>query len=138
MPSADRFRFSARIAIEENAARHHLLLDWQHLAEEDEILLSTPLGQGLARLTAHGDLLRLTLADGRVFAADAANEALRELVSADLPLSAVRLALFDESLTELSGWRIASRQSEAGLPRRLVLERGDLRLTLVIDQWETP
>src|SRR3970040_1072150 len=73
LPATDvDFELSGRIAVtyRDEAASGNLA--WRHGALEDELLLSSPLGQGLARIVRAAGEFTLALQDGREFrAADA-------------------------------------------------------------------
>lgn len=118
--------------------RHHARIDWRHTLTTDEILLATPLGQGLAELTRDATGARLILADRRHFAADNLSALSRQVFGFALPLeTSARWLLGDTAVTE--GWRvtIVERESAAAdaLPTVIELERDDIVVRLKIDEW---
>ncbi|MFY9316445.1 MAG: outer membrane lipoprotein LolB, partial [Burkholderiales bacterium] len=71
-PADAEFELTGRIAVSyrDDAGSGHIA--WRHAPRSDEMLLTTPLGQGVARLVRVGGEITLTTQDGREFrAADA-------------------------------------------------------------------
>ncbi len=95
-PSAQRppvaeisaFAFTGRIAVRQGETRHYVNIDWRHTADSDEILLNTPLGQGLAELTRNATGAHLILADQRHFTAQDWSTLSAEVFGFRLPLEA--------------------------------------------------
>jgi outer membrane lipoprotein LolB len=132
------FAFSGRIAVRQGEQRHHVKIDWRHTAANDEILLTTPLGQGIAELMRDARGARLELADRRSYAAADWSDLSAEVFGFRLPLSgALRWLLGD--LSDTGEWqvRIEERESEApnALPTVIELERGDIGVRVKIDEW---
>ena len=48
VPDITQFAFVGRLAVRQGDTRHHVNVDWRHDTQRDEILLTTPLGQGVA------------------------------------------------------------------------------------------
>lgn len=137
-------------------------LEWQHAPGTDRWTVLSPFGQIVARIEASPTGAELTLANGeRRHAAQAADlmaGLLPGIVDAGLPPA--RLAAWvqaappaDAEVRTLDahgrparaidqGWSIdylAYRDEAPGaLPRLLDIFRGDFRLRLTIEQWETP
>lgn len=139
-PVADisAFAFSGRIAVRQGDTRHHLKIDWHHEADHDEILLTTPLGQGLAELSRDAAGAVLILSDRRRFAAPDWSALSAKVFGFELPLEAsARWLLGDMKRAE--GWQVTviERESEApgALPTLIELEREDIFIRLKIDEW---
>lgn len=133
-----QFAFVGRIAVRQGEVRHHAKIDWRHTPAMDEILLATPLGQGLAELARDATGARLVLADQRRFAADDWSALSQQVFGFALPLeTSARWLLGDTAVTE--GWRvtIVERESAAAdaLPIVIELERDDIAVRLKIDEW---
>lgn len=134
----EQFAFSGRIAVRQGETRHHARIDWRHAPDRDEILLATPLGQGLAELTQDATGAQLILADQRRFAAPDWSTLSAEVFGFRLPLTAAaRWLVGGETATE--GWRITvvERENAApnALPTVIELERDDIAVRLKIDDW---
>ena len=150
------FEIAGRIAVRyrDDAASGNIA--WRHGAGSDELLLTTPFGQGIARLARAGSEITLTTQDGREFkAADA--ESLTEQVlgfrvplvgladwvqgrAASKPAPAPTLERRDAAgrLAELeqSGWKILYPEYAGGRPSRLALSYPGLELRLAISDWK--
>jgi outer membrane lipoprotein LolB len=133
-----QFAFVGRLAVRQGESRHHVNVDWRHGVTTDEILLTTPLGQGVAEIVRDATGARLTLADKRRFAADDWSTLSQQVFGFPLPLKAsARWLLGDIGATE--GWRVmvVERESAAAdaLPVVIELERDDIAIRLKIDEW---
>lgn len=129
-------------------------ISWQHEPASDDLLISTPLGQGVARIVRRDALVSLTTSDRKVYQADDVESLTGQVLGWRLPLaglpdwvrgratagapaqtwrdSAQRLAKLRQS-----GWLVEFLDySGAGLPARLRLSREDVEIRLVIEQWE--
>ncbi|MBA3031933.1 MAG: outer membrane lipoprotein LolB [Gammaproteobacteria bacterium] len=134
----EQFAFSGRIAVRQGEVRHNARVDWRHATGRDEILLTTPFGQGVAELTRDASGARLVLADQRRFVADDWSTLAQQVFGFPLPLgTSARWLLGDVADTE--GWRvtIVERESAAvdALPTVFELERDDIAVRLKIDEW---
>lgn len=133
-----QFAFVGRIALRQGEVRHHARIDWRHAPGRDEILLATPLGQGLAEFTQDATGARLVLADRRHFAADNLGALSQQVFGFPLPLGASARWLLGE-IEVADGWRvtIVERESAAAdaLPTVIELERDDIAVRLKIDEW---
>ena len=150
------FELAGRIAVQYRDDAGSGNIAWRHGARGDELLLTTPFGQGIARLARTGDEITLTAQDGREFrAADA--ESLTERVlgfrlpllgladwvrgrpaSAPAPAPTHQRADAAGRLAELeqSGWRIEYLEYQGALPTRLKLNFPGLELRLAISDWK--
>ncbi|MBC7804413.1 MAG: outer membrane lipoprotein LolB, partial [Candidatus Parcubacteria bacterium] len=59
------FELNGRIAVTYRAEATTGNISWRHGSRSDELLLSSPLGQGVARIVRAGDQVTLTTQDGR-------------------------------------------------------------------------
>lgn len=132
------FAFSGRVAVRQGETRHHLKIDWRHDPSRDEILLATPLGQGVAELVRDGSGAQLLLADRRRFAADDWSALSEQVFGFRLPLQASARWLLGD-VTDTGTWRIAVTERESAapdaLPTVIELERDDIAVRLKIDEW---
>jgi outer membrane lipoprotein LolB len=127
-------------------------LSWRHARDGDELLISTPLGQGVARIVRQGDLVTLTTADGEQSAADA--ESLTEqTLGFRLPLAGLadwvrgRPSPDTPALTDYggdgklarlqqSGWNVDYQAYEGQRPARMRLTYPGIELRLAISEWK--
>jgi len=150
------FELSGRIAVRYGAEATGGHLRWRHDRDGDEMLISSPLGQGLARILREGDAVTLTTADGREYRAADAEALTERVLGFRVPLtglpdwvqgrpaagvSQATLATRDAqgrlAVLEQSGWRIEylAYAEDRNLPTRLHLRYPDLELRLVIAEW---
>jgi len=149
------FTFSGRIAVQQDGRNHVSNINWQHAAARDEILLTSPLGQGLAELTRDSAGAHLKLADRREFAAAdweglAAQvfgmplplSALPRWLVGDIPAGAQSIALDETGRPRqvlIDGWRIGYLDYESAsanaLPTLIELQRGDIEMRLKVNEW---
>lgn len=150
----EAFRIEGRIAVRRAGESFSAGIDWRHNAHSDEILISGPLGQGLARLTSGGGTALLETADLKRYEAADLDGLSEQVFGTRLPVSglgrwvlgrsasggAVRL---DDAgrLAGLAeqGWTIEylRYESEArdALPELLQARREDVEVRLKIDTW---
>jgi outer membrane lipoprotein LolB len=151
----DVFHLTGRLAVRNGQDGFSGTLDWRHVPDGDELLISGPLGQGAARIVRTVDGVTLELPDQPPrFAADA--ESLTQAtLGFPLPLAglpywvqaqpfhAARLTHGAEgevaTLVE-DGWQIdylSYRDLGARrLPGKVFMESGDIKLKLIIDEWQ--
>ena len=90
------------MALRQGQRTDHLRFDWQHDAQSDRLTLSTPLGQGMARLVREPGAARLTLADGK------------EMTAANWQLLAAQVLHGEVPLDELPEWLRGARPALQG------------------------
>ncbi len=130
-------------------------LNWRHVGMNDDVLLSSPFGQGLAEIVSTPQGARLTLSNGKVYEAVDAETLTRQVLGFPLPLTQLtdwvrgraRSGTIERDdygrLTRLhhDAWQIeyvyenAEAQSP---PMRLVAKRTNgIELRLRIDEWRS-
>jgi outer membrane lipoprotein LolB len=156
-PAADAdFELSGRIAVRYRDDAGSANVAWRHGKTSDEMLLTTPFGQGIARLVREGDVITLATQDGREFNAADAESLTEQVLGFRLPLrgladwvrgraspapapeptgvrrdAAGRLAELDQA-----GWSIRYLEYADALPSRLTLEYPGLEFRLAISEWK--
>lgn len=151
------FRLAGRIAVKYDGQGFSGTLSWTHDAHRDEMLLQSPLGQGVARIERGANGVALTDADGKVYRAATVEALTGEALGWPLPLrglehwvlgraapgsAARRIAGDGGRLAGLiqDGWRVDFERYRmvqgAMLPGRLEAAYGnDMSVRLVIDRW---
>jgi len=154
----EHFRLEGRLSLRADGRNFSGGLVWQRRPGEESLLLSTPLGQGVAEIRREGEGMRLTDAEGRTYTAASGEALLQDVLGMRLPLSgmvywlsarprpggAFRASIDPEGRVmamEQDGWRIEydrhRRTAEQWLPGRIFARRGDdLEFRLIIDAWE--
>jgi outer membrane lipoprotein LolB len=159
-PAPDKFRLEGRVSVKAGEESFSGGLTWRRDAETLDLLLSTPLGQGVAELRGDSGGVTLTDAKGQTHRAPDADALVHQALGLELPLrglawwvvghprpGAAFRAEPDEAgrlgVLEQDEWRIEfSRYVPTGkvmLPGKLVARRGEaLEVRLVVDNWELP
>lgn len=152
--SIEAFRIEGRIAVRRAGESFSAGIDWRHDAQSDEIVVSGPLGQGLARLTSGGGVALLETADEKRYVAEDIEGLSEQVFGTRLPVSGLGRWVLGRSafggaaqldaagrLAGLSeqGWAIEYLRYESGgqdaLPELLRARRGDVEVRLKIDNW---
>jgi len=151
--AAFEFELTARIAVRYRDQASAGTVSWRHRRAGDEMLISGPFGQGIARLARDGESVTLTTGTEEYRAADA--ESLTEQVLGyRLPLAGLSdwvrarpwalgsaaLAEYDLdgrlAILEQAGWRIEYLEYSGALPARLRLTTPGIELRLAISEWK--
>ncbi|MEF8716285.1 MAG: lipoprotein insertase outer membrane protein LolB [Candidatus Accumulibacter necessarius] len=151
----DAFSLSGRFSMRHEGKSYVGQLTWRHDGADNELVLSSPLGQGLAEIISDSGGARLTGSDGRSQTAANADELLQSALAYPLSLSQllywlrgrnpdhgkmVRDALGRPLHLSHEDWRIDydyDSDDPQALPGRLFVEReGGFTLRLRIDQWQ--
>ncbi|HEY5291976.1 MAG TPA: lipoprotein insertase outer membrane protein LolB [Burkholderiales bacterium] len=154
-PIGDAFHLSGRVSVKYGAEAASGKIAWQHDAAGDDLLFSTPLGQGVARIVRRDGLASLTTSDQKVYQASDVETLTQQVLGWRLPLAGLpdwvrgRAAAGAPAQTRLdgsqrlaelrqSGWLVEflDYKSENGPPVLLRLSREDVEIRLVIDQWQ--
>lgn len=149
----EAYSLSGRISVRQGEVRYAANIAWQHDSSRDEILLSTPLGQGIAELTRDAAGARLITSDRREFGAPDWEELsvrvfgfalpltlLPRWVVADAPDGARRDAAGRPQHFSDDGWAVDYRDYEGeaahALPQLIEIRRDEVEVRLKIDEWQ--
>lgn len=152
-PGAFEFELTGRIAARYRDEASSGTLAWRHHATGDDVLLSSPLGQGLARITRDGEAVTLETGDGKRYTAADAETLTEQVLGFRLPLrgladwvrarpatDAPAQAQYAQDGRLLSleqrGWRIEYTSYEGARPKVLKLNYPGLELRLAISEWK--
>ena len=152
-------RFALRVTLPGQAVQNSGgRLAWTHENRSDRVLLSSPLGYGLAEIETSPEISRLRTADGKMRESTDPDALIEEVTGQRLPISRLPAWLLGRSggkariepddlgrplrLSE-DGWQVDysfEDDSLGALPTRLTLSRnGEIELRLRIEEWkETP
>ena len=146
------FEISGRIAVRYRDDAGSGNIAWRHGLRADELLLTSPLGQGIARIVRQGEEITLTAQDGREFRAADAESLTEQVLGFRLPLAGLadwvrarpapgpaRTVIGAEGrLAELeqAGWRVEYLEYAGARPSRLRLTYPGLELRLAISEWK--
>lgn len=150
------FALTGRLAIRHDGERSSAGVRWSHRGGVDEILLFTPLGQTMARIDRDAQGVVLDTSD-KHYAAQNTGELTQRVLGWRLPLDGLRywvLALpapeskadiehdanGQVSMMRQDGWVIRytryAAQMPDSLPLRMNLQREEVEIQLLIDEWE--
>ncbi len=155
---AAAFNLLGRISIQDKNQSFSGSFRWQHLAISDEILLFTPLGQAVAEITNDQNGVRLITSKLEAFYANDVESLTEEVLGWRLPLSGLKYWIqgthspTTEAEKDLNnrdqviairqdGWKIVynhytpAQLNQSPRPRVLELAYANLRIKLVIDNW---
>lgn len=146
-----QFELSARLAVRYQNEASSGKLAWRHAPRSDDMLITSSLGQGIARIVRRGGTVTLTGSNGRVYQASDAQALTEEVLGFRVPLGGLadwvrgRAAPGpadetrgpDGRLAKLAqdGWRIDYLAYDGSLPARLRLVYPGIELRLAIDEW---
>jgi outer membrane lipoprotein LolB len=148
------FEVAARVAVRYGEEAASGRVAWRHSANRDDLLISNPIGQGMAEITGRRGDYVLRTADGKEFKAPDAESLTEQTLGWALPLSGLpdwirgraapgspaQTIMKGERLGELRqlGWHIEylAWDETQGLPQRMRLRRDDLDIRLAIESWQ--
>lgn len=153
VPQDVRFELSGRLAVRYGTEAFSGNLAWRHAGGSDEILITSSLGAGVARLVRDGDGTVLTTAEPREYRGRDPEALTQEVLGFRLPVAGLAdwvrgraseqagaKAHYDENerlrTLEQSGWRIEYLEYENDLPSRMRLTYPEIELRLAISQWK--
>ena len=152
-PSTVDFDLGGRIAARYGNEAFTGNIGWRHAGGGDELLISTPLGQGVARIVREGNAVQLTTAEGKQYRAPDAESLTERALGFRLPLegladwvqgrpSADSPARVDKApdgklrALEQRGWKIEYQQYEGERPALMRLTYQGIELRFAISQWK--
>ncbi|HEX2567812.1 MAG TPA: lipoprotein insertase outer membrane protein LolB [Burkholderiales bacterium] len=152
-PGADAlFDVSGRLAARYAEESFTGGFSWRHAASSDQMLITSPLGQGVARIEREGGSVVLTTAEPHEYRASDAEALTEQVLGFRLPLAGladwVRGAPSPSSpareekdeqgrlkTLEQAGWRIEYQDYSGARPSRMRLTYPGIELRLAIAQW---
>ena len=159
LAQSNGFQLSGRVAVKYDEKNFSGGVRWAHNGGDDEIWILAPLGTGVARIVQDANGISLTTNKQETYRAHDAETLTREVLGWSLPLSGLqywvlgiaapqgvahaqrdpqqRLARLNQDSWEIAYLRYKPEQ-ESGMPARIMLSRGDLQISLIIDDWIIP
>ena len=150
-PIPGGFELSGRVAVRYGKDAASGRIFWRHSNDADELLITSSLGQGIARINRERDRFRLVTGDKKEYRADNAEDLTEQALGWRLPLAglsdwvqaraspgrpAEMQGDVDKGLElRQDGWRVVYEEFREGKPFRMRLTREDLQIILVVDQW---
>jgi outer membrane lipoprotein LolB len=153
------FELKGRVAVAAGSQGFNARLRWGQDGDRARLALEGPLGAGAVHIDAAGSDLDIVTASGARLTGDAARAELSARLGFDPPLTSLRYWILgvpdpacpaDETLDpvrqrlsrlEQDGWRIDYGSyvvvGSEWLPARVTLERADVRVKLLVDDWQS-
>ena len=149
------FRLTGRAAVRYAGNGASVGIDWRHDTRTDDLLITSPLGQDVARISRRDGEVRVVTADQKEYAASDAESLTEQVLGWRLPLTGLadwvqgradprrpaRLTRdAQQRLAELlqDDWRVEYQEYEGVRPSRLRISRTGLEIRFVVDQWSAP
>ena len=146
------FELTGRAAVRYASDGASVRIAWRHGPGTDDLLITTPLGQGVARISRRDGEVRLVTADHKEYAASDAESLTEQVLGWRLPLAGLadwvqgradparsaqvaRDAQQRPSELLQDDWRVEYQQYEGARPSRLRISRTGLEIRFVVDQW---
>jgi outer membrane lipoprotein LolB len=142
---------SGRVAVRHGKDAASGRIFWRHSDDSDELLITSPIGQGIARISRERDQFRLVTGDNKEYRAADAEGLTEQALGWRLPLAGLsdwvqaraspgRQAEMrgdkDQDLElRQDGWHVAYEEFREGRPYRMRLTREDLEIRLIVDRW---
>jgi outer membrane lipoprotein LolB len=148
------YELSARLAARYRDEAFSGNLAWRHGRSSDELLITSPLGAGVARIVRDGDSVVLTTSEPRDYRAADAETLTEQVLGFRLPLAGLAdwvrgrpsgqlpVARKENNAEgklqtlEQGGWKIEYLEYRADLPSRLRLSYPGIELRLAISEWK--
>ena len=149
-PGEGAFELQGRVAVRYGSDGASGNVAWRHSAENDELLITSFLGQGIARLRRSDGEVRL-LADGKEHRAPDAETLTEQVLGWRLPLGGLpdwvqgrpgpgAADVRRDAAGRIVGfvqddWKVEYQDFEGARPSRLRLARPNLEIRLIVDRW---
>ena len=136
---APTFELSGRLAARQGAEAFTGNIAWRHGDATDELLITNPLGQGVARIVRGPDGVVLTTAEPKEYRGSDAESVSEQALGYRLPLQGLADAVRGDSPVELErrGWKVEVQERDAERrPTRLRLTYPGVELRLAISEWK--
>jgi outer membrane lipoprotein LolB len=153
VPDDVRFDLSGRLAVRYGEEAFTGNLAWRHAGSADELLITSSLGAGVARLVRDGGSVVLSTAEPKEYRGSDAEELTQQVLGFRVPVAGladwVRGRVSDTSPAEVqygeggrlrsleqAGWRVEYLEYDGGLPSRMRLIYPGIELRLAISEWK--
>ncbi len=149
-PAEDAFELHGRVAVRYGSDGASGNIAWRHAADSDDLLITSFLGQGVARIHRSDGEVQL-VADGKEHRAPDAETLTERVLGWRLPLGGLpdwvqgRPAPGDAAQVRREGerivgfvqdqWNVEYQAFDGARPTRLRLTRPNLEIRLIVDKW---
>ena len=149
-PAAGGFELSGRVAVRYGQESATGRVQWRHDVANDDLLITTPLGQGVARIVRAADGVRLETSEGRTYRAPDAESLTQQVLGWRLPLEGlpdwIRARQRPGSPADIQpgeggrpytlrqdGWQVEYEEYAGSRPARMRLTHPNVEIRLVVE-----
>jgi outer membrane lipoprotein LolB len=132
------FSLAGRIAARSGKESFTGNITWRHARDGDELLISTPTGQGVAQILRQGDAVLLRTSEPREYRAGDSEELTERVLGFRLPIEGLAQAMQGKPSPALEGrgWKVEYQGYDAQRrPTRLRITNTGAEVRLAISQW---
>ena len=154
-PWRAEFELTGRVAVRYGKEGASCRIHWRHGTDADDVLITSPIGQGIATIGRRGSDVRLVTADQKEYEARDAEALTQQVLGWRLPLRGLADWVQGRADPDLPAqverdvesriaslrqddWRVEYQEYDGARPSKLKLSRPDIEIRLVVDEWETP
>jgi outer membrane lipoprotein LolB len=113
-------------------------ISWRHARDGDEMLITTPTGQGVAQIIRQGDAVLLRTAEPREYRAADSESLTERVLGFRLPIEGLAQTVQGKPspALEARGWKVEYQEyDDQKRPTRLRLTNAGAEVRLAIHQW---
>jgi outer membrane lipoprotein LolB len=132
------FSLAGRIAARYGQEAFTGNIAWRHARDGDELLISTPTGQGVAQIVRQGEAVLLRTSEPREYRASDSESLTQRVLGFPVPLEGLADWVQGKSSPELErrGWKVEYQEYDPERrPTRMRLTYAGIELRLAISQW---
>ena len=137
-PEAVQFDLLGRISAKYRGDGFTGNVNWRHAAAGDEMLITTPLGQGVARIVRQGDAVQLTTAEGKEFRAPDSESLTERVLGFRLPIEGLAdwVQGKPSPTLEQRGWKVEYLQrDDQNRPRLMRMTYQGVEVRFAVTEW---
>ena len=132
------FSLAGRIAARSGKDAFTGNIAWRHARDGDEMLITTPTGQGVAQIIRQGDAVVLKTSEPREYRAADSEELTERVLGFRLPIEGLAESVQGKPSPSLEGrgWKVEYQEfDDQRRPTRLRLTNAGAEVRLAIHQW---
>jgi len=132
------FSLAGRIAARSGKDAFTGNIAWRHARDGDEMLITTPTGQGVAQIIRQGDAVVLKTSEPREYRAADSEELTQRVLGFRLPIEGLAESVQGKPSPSLEGrgWKVEYQEfDDQRRPTRLRLTNAGAEVRLAIHQW---